>query len=335
MTKNIKVLAGDSRGLVLGSSLSSSTGTEPRWIFKNPVESYLKSLGPGESKRVMRTCIQRFVNLFSPPSQDEKQVDIETVDWSALNHQVFVFAKSQLEASELSLSTMLLTLTAVRGVAKHAWLMEIISTDLYLKIKQSPMPTGTRLLSGRALPLDQLLELIAICRADKGPAAARDLAMLSVMLVTGVRRSELINIDLKHIDREEGSIRILGKGNKERLVYLDDEALEDVLHWADSYLPYDSGALFPRVRKGGDVTSERLTSQSVRFILENRCLMAGMQVARPHDMRRSFITHLLDSTDPLTVRQMAGHASLATTERYDRRGERNKKAAARAFRKPR
>lgn len=322
------------KDLWAANSLSLLADGEQAWLFDNPVDAYLATLGSKESARVMLSTIQQFVNLFHT-DKDAPETPARKMNWSALNRQALVYAIQQRKNANSSLSSIHLMLSAVRGVAREAWQMKKIRTDTYMRIKEIRAPRGSSLPAGRALPLSQMNMLLNACRNDTGPIAARDLAMVSILMVCGLRRSELVSIDIEDLDRNESSIRIIGKGNKERMVYLDNEALADVTEWIDEYLPYDLGPLFPRIRRGGDVTEDRLTDQSVRYILENRCTQAGIEVARPHDMRRSFITHLLDKVDPLTVQAMAGHASMQTTARYDRRGEMRKKAAASAFRAPR
>lgn len=311
--------------------LQVPSGNDSHSLFDNPVDAYLATLGSAESVRVMLSIIQKFVDLFQVETQ-QTPILAKQMNWSVLNRQALVFAIHESKQSKDSLSTIRLMLSAVRGVAREAWQMGQIRTDTYMRIKEVKAPRGSTLPAGRALPLSQMNLILQACRSQTGPIAARDLAMVSILMVCGLRRSELVSINREAVDREQASIKILGKGNKERMVYLDQEALADVSEWMDEFLPYDTGPLFPRIRRGGDVTNQRLSDQAVRFILENRCLQAGIDVARPHDMRRSFITHLLDSVDPLTVQAMAGHASMQTTARYDRRGEKRKKEAVNKFR---
>lgn len=311
--------------------LNIPSGDDYQSLFDNPVDAYLATLGSSESVRVMLSTIQRFVDLFKADTQ-QMPVQARQMNWSVLNRQALVFAIHERKKTKDSLSSIRLMLSAVRGVAKEAWQMGQIRTDTYMRIKEVKAPRGSTLPAGRALPLSQMNLLLQACRSQTGPIAARDLAMVSILMVCGLRRSELVSINREAVNREQASIKILGKGNKERMVYLDDEAMVDVSEWMDEFLPYDTGPLFPRIRRGGDVTNQRLSDQSVRYILENRCIQAGIDVARPHDMRRSFITHLLDSVDPLTVQAMAGHASMQTTARYDRRGEKRKQEAANKFR---
>jgi integrase len=91
----------------------------------------------------------------------------------------------------------------------------------------------------------------------------------------------------------------------------------------------DPGPLFCRVNKGGRITMRRMTDQAVLHILHRRATEAGVSPFSPHDLRRSFISDLLDAgADISTAQQLAGHSNVQTTARYDRRGEATKRKAA-------
>src|SRR5262249_46465524 len=140
---------------------------------------------------------------------------------------------------------------------------------------------------------------------------------------------EAVALDLNDYDREAGSLKIRsGKGNKDRMAYLitgADKLIEDWL----SVRGAEPGSLFVRIDKGNKITTARLTDQAVMVIMRRRALSAGVDAFSPHDLRRTFISDLLDGgADISTVQQLAGHANVQTTARYDRRGEAVKKRAA-------
>jgi site-specific recombinase XerD len=86
--------------------------------------------------------------------------------------------------------------------------------------------------------------------------------------------------------------------------------------------------MFVGVNKGGRLERRRLTDQAVRVVLRKRARQAGVAACAPHDLRRTFVSHLLDAgADRAAVQGLAGHSSPATTTRYDRRGERAKQRA--------
>jgi len=124
-----------------------------------------------------------------------------------------------------------------------------------------------------------------------------------------------------------GELKVKGKGNKERLLYVDNGALDALNDWLSVRGDHE-GSLFNPILKGGKVQNRGMTDQAIYNLLLNHSKQAGIARFSPHDLRRSFISELLDrGADVVTVQQLAGHASVQTTANYDRRGERAKKKA--------
>ena len=125
-----------------------------------------------------------------------------------------------------------------------------------------------------------------------------------------------------------------GKGDKERLCYVTNEARDVLDRWL-ALRGYVPGALFLPVRKGGAIEQRRLTDQAVLFIVQRRAKRAGIEAFSPHDARRTFISNAIDvSKDLVAVKELVGHANIQTTARYDRRGEASKLKVARSVRLP-
>jgi integrase/recombinase XerD len=150
-----------------------------------------------------------------------------------------------------------------------------------------------------------------------GPAPLRDTAILETLYGAGLRISELVGLDVDDVDTEEGSVRVVGKGNKERVVPLGRYAVKAV----EAYLtqsrpslvrPGSKGALFLNQRGG------RLTRQGSTMILKAAAKRAGLKIrVTPHSLRHSFATHLLEGgADVRVVQELLGHASVATTQIY-------------------
>jgi len=145
----------------------------------------------------------------------------------------------------------------------------------------------------------------------------RDRALLELLYSSGLRVSELTGLDLEDLDLREGSVRVRGKGRKERIVPVGSKAVGAV----EAYLARErrggdgGGALFLNVRDGG-----RLTSRSVHRLLGARALRQGWgKRISPHALRHSFATHLLGGgADLRAIQEMLGHRSLSTTQRYTR-----------------
>jgi site-specific recombinase XerD len=186
---------------------------------------------------------------------------------------------------------------------------------------------GSRVPKGRSISQGELRALFGVCDPTR-PVGARDAALLGLLYAAGLRRAEVVGLDLDHFDQESGAIVVRGKGNKERRVYITNGALDAVKAWLGHRGDLPGPLLLP-VRKGGTIQIRRMTDQAVAERVGHLAHKAGVATFSPHDMRRSFVGDMLDAgADIVVVQQMAGHSSPATTSRYDRRGERAKQRAA-------
>jgi integrase len=145
---------------------------------------------------------------------------------------------------------------------------------------------------------------------------------------TGLRRAEVAALDLADYDVDSGEMTVANdRDQSERIVYIPAGAratLNDGLMMRGSA----PGPLFYGVVKGGKLAPRRLAGQAFALICAHRAAEAGIAPLTPHDMRRTFISGLLDGGAELTVVQhLAGHADQATTARYDARGEAAKRRA--------
>ncbi len=145
------------------------------------------------------------------------------------------------------------------------------------------------------------------CSSDATPAGIRDAALIAISYAAGLRRSEIINLDLKHFDRTTMTLTVTGKRNKTRTIPIDGGALEALLDWIGMRGEWP-GALFIRIVKGGRMTMERLTPQAVYHIQHQRAAAAEVAPFSPHDLRRTFAGDLLDAgVDLPTVQKLMGH----------------------------
>ncbi len=144
---------------------------------------------------------------------------------------------------------------------------------------------------------------------------ARDKAIFELIYATGVRCSELINITLSNIDMVNKTIRIIGKGNKERIVLFGQKAKERVERYLDLERPQPhSQGEYLFLNPGGT----QLTSRSIqRIVAMFRSLLQVDRKITPHKLRHSFATHLLNQgADLRIVQELLGHKTLASTEKY-------------------
>jgi integrase/recombinase XerD len=168
----------------------------------------------------------------------------------------------------------------------------------------------------RPLPLEDVEKILAAPRARTADGL-RDRAVLETLYGAGLRVSELVGLDVDDVDLEEGSVRVLGKGSKERDVPLGRYARDAIAAYLSLARPEmvsarSRSALFLN-RRGG-----RLTRQSVAKVLERHAEAAGVRAhVSPHVLRHSFATHLLEGgADVRVVQELLGHASVATTQVY-------------------
>lgn len=150
----------------------------------------------------------------------------------------------------------------------------------------------------------------------KSAIGLRDKAMLEVLYATGLRVTELVGLRKSEVSLRQGLVRVVGKGNKERLVPLGEEAI----HWLEQYLTY-SRADF--VKQPTDVVflsgrAQQMTRQTFWHRIKHYALLAGIQRnLSPHKLRHAFATHLLNHGADLRALQMLlGHADIATTQIY-------------------
>lgn len=191
------------------------------------------------------------------------------------------------------------------------------------------------MLIGRRDDRVSLVDFLALVASDGHGHGARDAALLAVLYGAGLRRAEAVALNLADFDSESGELRIRsGKGRKPRTVYVTNGAREAVAAWLEVRGP-EAGPLFLAVDKAGNVRPGQLTPGAVYQILERLQGAAKVKPFSPHDCRRSYVTALLAAGNSIAVVQkLAGHASVATTARYDRSDEDAKRRAAETLHVP-
>jgi site-specific recombinase XerD len=245
----------------------------------------------------------------------------DEIRWSGLRSEVISVVRALMLEKRYSPATINTTLSALKGVAHAAWQLKQLKTEEYQRIRDVKGVRGSRLPRGRALSDREVSRLVDACLRDSSPAGSRDLALVALLGSCGLRRSEACSLDLSHFDEGAATIRVLGKGDKERLVYLGREPMRAMLTWL-GVRGSDAGPLLRPVSKSGEVEHRRLSDQAVYNALRKRAREAHVRAFSPHDLRRTCITNMLERGGDLSVVQdIAGHSSMSTTKIYDRRGE--------------
>lgn len=290
---------------------------------QSPAAVYLASLSEG-SRRTMRTALNIIGELLGVDEMlNEQGQDMRClfVPWASLRYQHTAAIRAALQ-ERYAPATANKLLAALRRVLKEARRLRQMSADDYDQASDLKNIRGTRLPSGRSLGDGEIASLMRMCAADATPAGARDAAIIALLRGTGLRRSEAVALDLGDYDPAAGAIIIRsGKGNKERLTYVAGGTKAALDAWL-TVRGQAAGPLFYGITKGGRLVVRRLADQAIAVICASRATEAGVAPFTPHDMRRTFISGLLDAgADIATVQRLAGHEDPATTSRYDRRGE--------------
>ena len=170
----------------------------------------------------------------------------------------------------------------------------------------------------RRLPrtLDAELTANALNQTVSNPLEIRDLAILELFYSSGLRLSELVNLDVEDVDLEEGCARVVGKGSKTRIVPVGAQARDALRRWITTRTMLAARSATPALfvsRRGG-----RLGARSVQFRLQRWARSKGLDVSlHPHLLRHSFATHLLEASGDLrAVQELLGHADISTTQIY-------------------
>ncbi|HSL97454.1 MAG TPA: site-specific tyrosine recombinase [Candidatus Deferrimicrobiaceae bacterium] len=218
---------------------------------------------------------------------------------------------------------------AIRGFYRFAFGEGLIERDIAAHLDLPRMP--------RLLPETLTVAEVERLLAGPPPDAVRDRALLELLYAAGIRISEALRLDLEDVSLDGAFVRVIGKGDRERLVPVGEVALEAIRAWLDGprsellgrhhVAPIRGGPLFLGDRGG------RLARQQAWAVVRRAAKGAGLPAhVSPHTLRHSFATHLLEGgADLRIVQELLGHASISTTQLYTHvTGERIREVYARA-----
>lgn len=323
---------------------AKENGLDGLALDQNPAAIYLATLRP-----VGRRGMQRALDLIAELASNGRHNAL-TFPWAELRFQHTAAIAPALANKGYRPATINQALSGLRQVLYYAWKLGLMDGEDYRRARDVKNVRSETLPRGRALVSDEMVELMQVCQADKTPAGTRDAAIIAILYTTGLRRSEVVALKLADYDARQGALVVRGgKGGKDRMVYLGEGEAENQSQTGEEsgaqaalqeWLGVrggQAGSLFCAVNKAGKLALglPHMTDQSILKLLRKRAKQAGLEKFSPHDLRRTFISDLLDAgADIATVQKMAGHASVVTTARYDRRGEAAKKRAASLLRVP-
>lgn len=288
---------------------------------QNPAAVYLAGLAPG-SRPAMRAALDTIARLAT----NDEEMTYERFPWADLRFQHTAVIRAEL-AQRYAHSTANKILSALRGTLKAAWKLGLMNAEEYHKAASVESVKGETVPPGRSVAVGELRALLGSC--EQTLLGIRDAAILSLLYGCGLRRAEVVALDVADYNLAENQLRVRGKRNKQRLVPVLGGVAAAVSDWL-AVRGQEAGPLVFRIRRGNHIVRppKRLTTQAVYKMLNERAKQAGVEKLSPHDLRRSFVGDLLDAgADIATVQKLAGHANVTTTTRYDRRGERAKQQA--------
>lgn len=212
-------------------------------------------------------------------------------------------------------STIARHIAAVRNFTAWATREQILAAD------PAALLTSPRADQRLPTPLDQsdartLLNYARHEALDAGPSQVRSWAILELTYACGLRVSEVCALDVASLNREALTVRVMGKGGKERVVPYGPPAADALDHWLECARPQLTGPLSGDALFLGD-KGGRIDPRVVRSMVHKMAARAGVHDIAPHGLRHSTATHLLQGgADLRAVQEMLGHASLSTTQRY-------------------
>lgn len=273
-------------------------------LLTQPVERFLVYLKSEKQLSLnTQTNYRRQLYALIKLATDVEITCWQNVDTSAVRLLIGRSKRDGLKASSLSLR-----LSALRSF--FDWMM------LHGQLTANPAKSVQNPKQGKPLPknidVDEINQLMDIKYND--PLAVRDRAMLELMYGSGLRLSELVNLNCRTINLVDSEVKVLGKGNKERKLPLGKESVKWLRNWLslrDFLQPQDDALFISKLGK-------RISPRNVEKRFAQWGIKQGLtQHVHPHKLRHSFATHMLESSRDLrAVQELLGHADLSTTQIY-------------------
>lgn len=299
---------------------------------RHPALVYLAGLAPS-GRRTQRRALDNIAELVSGGRADAASLPWHRLDYQHVQAIRTALTEATAEDGDRRFrpATVNKHLSALRGVLREAWRLGLMDGDRYQRCSDVKGLAHHSLPAGRSLDRGELSALFATCGADERPQGRRDAALLAVLYGCGLRRSEVVALDVTDYEPTSGALSIRqSKGRRDRMVYVTNGSRDALDGWLDTRGD-EPVPLFVAINKAGAIDPQlgRLTPQAILYILQRRADQADVKQFSPHDLRRTFVGDMLDAgADLAMVQQLAGHAQPATTARYDRRPEEAKRRAS-------
>ena len=292
----------------------------------DPYTTYIARLGSKHSRRGLSGCLDNIARMIVKDATGTEprpgEISGAGCPWWLLRYQHTTRIRVLLEEHDppYSASTINRYLAALRGVLMECWDLELMTGDDYTRAVKVRDIKFHRESAGRIIRDDEMTAMLGVCSED-GRIGIRDAALLATLRCTGIRGEEASTALIERYDGRERSLRVLGKGNKERTVYLHPAGAAYLERWL-ALLGDQRGPMFRAVDKHHNISGV-MSPGAIRRRVEVRYQQAGLRKLTAHDFRKTFLSEFLDSSgDPMQARRLAGHSSVATTQLYDLREDR-------------
>ncbi|WP_052207614.1 tyrosine recombinase XerC [Sinomonas humi] len=279
--------------------------------LREPLEGFLRhlALGRGRSEHTVRAYEGDLASMLQSAQRDGA-LELVDIDLATLRRWLGRQSEAKLARATLARRT-----AAVRSFMAWAVREGMIEVDPSLRLaspkRQSALPDVLHQEQTR-----RLLDGLAQAAGHGDPVAVRDWALAELLYATGIRVSELVGLDIDDADLHARTVRVLGKGNKQRTVPFGAPAANAVVRWLgarSALVTQDSGSALFLGRRGGRL-GQRQARETVDAALKS---LGDTAASGPHALRHTAATHLLDGgADLRSVQELLGHSSLATTQLY-------------------
>lgn len=289
-------------------------------------DAYIGGLAPS-GRRGITSLLNRSASIL------KRGADADCYPWEQLNYAAVAKVRAALLDDGYAVSTVNMALSALRGVAQTTFNLNCMDAETLARIRSVKRVSGDIQRKGRALDKSEIRALIQAAKQHPQPVRrCRDVAIVLTLCGTGLRAGELVKLERRDYDNGILMVR-QGKGRKYRQIHVADAVDKAIRKWLKASANEAENALFSRIQRSGKTATQPLTTTGLTGILEQLQLTSGIARFTPHDMRRTFITRLLEQcVDINTVRQLAGHSDISTTTRYDYRDEDMKVKASQRLR---
>lgn len=259
-------------------------------------EAYISGLAPS-GRRGIVSLLNRSASIL------KRGADADNYSWEQLNYAAVAKVRAAMLDDGYAVSSVNMALSALRGVAQTAFNLNCMDAETLARVRSVKRVYGDIQRKGRALDKQEIRALIQAAKQHPQPERrCRDVAIVLILCGTGLRAGELVK--LEHRDYDNGILTVRqGKGRKYREIHVADAVDKAIRAWLKVSANEADSALFSGIQRNGKFAKQSLSTTGLTGILAELQQTSGIAQFTPHDMRRTFITRLLEQgVDINTVR---------------------------------